>query len=467
VIERGRDIAGWITFDQVLSDKGWLSPGAVEIDQKGIITAVSGEAPRDADVTAIGGAAIPGMANLHSHAFQRAMAGLAEHGRGKADSFWTWRDVMYRFVAAITPDDVAAIAGQLYGELLKAGYTSVGEFHYLHHTPDGTPYDDRAVTSRAIVAAARTTGIGLTHLPVLYAAGGFGGAAPGEGQRRFLNSPDELLAIRAAVAAETSGDDNINVGVALHSLRAVPPDMLADTVEAISANDPEAPIHIHIAEQQREVEDCVAWSGKRPVAWLMDAVDIDPRWCLVHATHLSDQETMRLARSGAVAGLCPTTEANLGDGLFPFRAFLDAGGRYGIGSDSHVSTSPVEELRWLEYGQRLSSRQRNIAGSADLSTGAALYQSAGAGGAQALARKSGAIAPGRRADIVVLDCNAPVLAAAGIEALLDAYIFSGNVTPVRDVIVGGNRVVRDGALSGEDDIADAYRRTVARLSAVL
>lgn len=457
----------WYAFDHVFSETGWLSPGWIQIDASGAIDGVGSSAPTGVEITTVAGAAIPGMANLHSHAFQRAMAGLAEHGRGEKDSFWTWRDVMYRFLAEITPDDLAAIAAQLYVELLKAGYTSVGEFHYLHHRPDGAAYEDLAAMSRAIVSAARTTGIALTHLPVLYAAGGFGGAEANSGQRRFLNTGDDLLTIRTVIAEDTAGDPDITVGLALHSLRAVPPEMLADVVGAITADDPQSPIHIHIAEQLREVDDCVAWCGKRPVEWLMDVADIGPHWCLVHATHMNDDERMRLAKSGAIAGLCPTTEANLGDGLFGLRPYLDAGGQFGIGSDSHISTSPVEELRWLEYGQRLVSHQRNIAGSADISTGTALYNAASRGGAQALGRNAGTIAPGKRADIVVLDCDHPVLANANADALLDAFVFSGNVTPVRDVMVAGAWVVRDGCIGGEQKIADDYRRTAARLRAFL
>jgi formimidoylglutamate deiminase len=400
------------------------------------------------------------MVNLHSHAFQRAMAGLAEHRRAEADSFWTWRETMYCFVAQVTPDDLEVIAAQLYLEMLKAGYTTVAEFHYLHHAPDGAPYGERAVMSKAILAAAQSTGIGLTHLPVLYAAGGFGGAAAGEGQRRFLNDVDGLFEIVRAVATD---DRQFRVGLALHSLRAVPPRMLEGALSALDAFDDTAPIHIHIAEQRREVDECLAWSGKRPVDWLLDAAAVDARWCLVHATHLSDGEVGRLAASGAVAGLCPTTEANLGDGLFPLRAYLDNGGYFGIGSDSHVSTSPVEELRWLEYGQRLVSGERNVAGAPDASTGQLLYEAALSGGAQAAGRPTGAIAAGRRADLVVLDGDHPILAGSGAERALDSYMFSGNATPVRDVMVGGRWVVRGGRHDDEARIENAYRAAVRQL----
>lgn len=455
---------GWSGFDHLLTPDGWLSPGWLAVDDGGAIVDVAAGAPKDAPAETVGGFAIPGMPNLHSHAFQRAMAGLAEHRGTGADSFWTWRETMYAFVAHVTPEDLEAIAAQLYLEMLKSGTTAVAEFHYLHHAPDGTPYDDRAAMSRAVLAAAQTTGIGLTHLPVLYAAGGFGGKAAGEGQRRFINDVDGLFAIIDGVTAD---DPQIRTGLALHSLRAVPPDLIEAALASLAEVDAAAPIHIHIAEQRREVEDCLAWSGKRPVDWLLDAAQVDARWCLVHATHLTDGEVARLAASGAVAGLCPTTEANLGDGLFPLGAYLDHGGRLGIGSDSHVSTSPVEELRWLEYGQRLASGARNVAGAPGASTGRLLYEAALAGGSQACGRAIGSLAPGNRADLVVLDGGHPILAGIGPEHLLDAHIFSGNSSAVRDVMVGGRWVVRGGRHDDEDRIGANYRDVVKRLVAAL
>jgi formimidoylglutamate deiminase len=454
-------MAGWLRFDHLLTPEGWLSPGWIEVDETGAVSEVSADTPKGGEAEAIDGFAVPGMPNLHSHAFQRAMAGLAEHRGTEADSFWTWRETMYRFVALVTPEDIEAIAAQLYVEMLKAGYTAVAEFHYVHHAPDGAPYDDRAAMSKAVFAAASAAGIGLTHLPVLYAAGGFGGKAPGGSQRRFLNDLDGLFAIIDAVAEDAP---QRRTGLALHSLRAVPPDLLN---AALDRADDGAPIHIHIAEQRREVEDCLSWSGKRPVDWLLDNAAVDARWCLVHATHMEEREVARLAESGAVAGLCPTTEANLGDGLFPLRAYLDRGGRLGIGSDSHISVSPVEELRWLEYGQRLVSGERNVAGAPGASTGRALYEAALAGGAQACGRPIGSLAPGKRADLVVLDGAHPILAGVGPEHTLDAAIFSGNANLVRDVMVGGRWVVRGGRHAEEERIGQDYRRVVTRLVAQL
>ena len=451
--------------ERALLPEGWARDVLLTIDAAGSLSAVQvGAAPGAAERAK--GPLLPGMPNLHSHAFQRAMAGLGERAGPSEDSFWTWRQVMYDFVARLTPEQLEAIAAQLYVELLKAGYPAVGEFHYLHHDPDGHPYAERAEMSRRIVAAAQGSGIGLTHLPVLYGYGGFGGATAGPGQRRFLNSPDELLSIVESVAGEHAGDGQVRLGLALHSLRAVTPETLAEGVAGLIAFDSEAPIHIHVAEQTKEVEDCLAWSGRRPVEWLLDTVLLDERWCLVHATHMTEDETLRLARSGAVAGLCPTTEANLGDGLFPAPDYLAAGGAIGIGSDSHISVSPIEELRWLEYGQRLVQRRRNLlAESAERpSVGARLYDLALAGGARAMGRPIGRLAEGYRADIVVLDPEAPTLFGRDGELLVDALVFSGNANPVRDVMVGGRWVVEAGRHVEEAEIFARYRAVVSELT---
>src|SRR5579863_1175643 len=368
------------------------------------------------------GLVVPGMPNLHAHAFQRAMAGLAERAGPAGDNFWRWREVMYRFLAALTPDDVQAIAAQLYVECLLHGYTSVAEFHYLHNAPDGSRYAEPMEMSHRIMAAAHDAGIGLTLLPVLYRHSQFGGAPPTEAQRRFILS----LEVYADMCS------TIGHGVAPHSLRAVTPDELASAVAIAGAR----PIHIHVAEQEKEVADCLACSGARPVVWLLDHAPVDARWCLVHATHIDATERQRLARTNAVVGLCQTTEANLGDGIFPISEYLADGGRFGIGSDSNVSTSPVEELRWLEYIRRLDTRSRNVTN--------VQHHQVVAAGAQALGRNAGTITPGALADLVVLDTEHPALVGRHRDSLLDAWIFSGNITPVRDVMVAGRWVVRDG-----------------------
>ena len=408
----------------------------------------------------IGQWVLPGMPNLHSHAFQRAMAGLAERKGRADDSFWSWRETMYAFASTIGPDQLQAIAAQLYVEMLKAGYTQVCEFHYLHHQPDGTPYDQPAAMSLALIEAAREAGIGLTLLPVLYMSGGFDGRALIARQRRFGHTIEAYLRLLETLRQHES--DSVKIGAALHSLRAVPAEamneVLADRLLA------ECPIHIHIAEQIGEVQDCLATRGARPVEWLFEHAQVDPHWCLIHATHLTEAETLQLARSGAVAGLCPTTEANLGDGLFPLAAYQDAGGTLGIGSDSHISVSPVEELRWLEYGQRLSTRHRNIAARKEGdSVGETLWQAALRGGRQAASLGADAWQTGGRADLIVLDENAPLLAARDVGSVMDTLLFAGNTPLVRDVMVGGEWQVRNFCHRDEERIARRYRETVTSL----
>lgn len=440
------------------------SPGTNRVEERVLIDVrtdgrIASVVPQSGEsAERLSGLVVPGMPNLHSHAFQRAMAGLAERAGPAGDNFWRWREVMYRFLAVLTPEDIEAIAGQLYVECLQHGYTSVAEFHYLHNAPDGSRYADPAELAHRIVAAAHTAGIGLTLLPVLYCHSQFGGAPPSEAQRRFIMAPDAYATLCQSLAGET------RLGVAPHSLRAVTPEELAAAI-AIAGDKP---IHIHIAEQEKEVADCLAWSGARPVAWLLDHAPVDHRWCLVHATHMDDGERSRLASSAAVAGLCQTTEANLGDGSFPLRAFLAEGGRFGIGSDSNVCTSPVEELRWLEYIRRLEARARNVTETRPgASVATSLYTRALAGGAQALGRGASAIAPGGLADLVVLDTGHPALVGRSGDAILDAWLFSGNSTPVRDVMVAGQWLVRDGVHRAQQAVATTFARTMRRLADVL
>ena len=431
----------------------------IEIAADGRIAAVT---PGAAAGERIAGLVVPGIANVHSHAFQRAMAGLAERAGPEGDNFWRWREVMYRFLGTLTPDDVQAIAAQLYVECLQQGYTAVAEFHYLHNAPDGIPYADPAELSWRIAAAAEAAGIGLTLLPVLYRHGGFGAAPPTPGQRRFLLDPDAYARLLQMLSGR------VKLGVAPHSLRAVVPDDLARAISLAGSLGPATPIHIHIAEQTGEVADCIAWSGARPVRWLLDHAPVDARWCMIHATHVDEAERGGIAGSGAVAGLCQTTEANLGDGVFPLRPYLAEGGRFGVGSDSNVGTSPIEELRWLEYVRRLESRARNVSETRPgASVAASLLTRAAAGGAQALGRDAGDIAAGRLADLVVLDSDHPALAGRRGLSLLDAWVFSGNSTPVRDVMVAGRWVVRDGRHPRGAEIASAFGRTMRKLAEAL
>jgi len=448
---------------------GWADGVVLEIDPRGVISAVSSGhrgAPPDAECAA--GPVLPGMPNLHSHAFQRAMAGLAERRSPHGDSFWGWRDTMYRFLAAIGPADVEAIAAQLYVEMLKAGYTAVAEFHYLHHAPGGRRYADAAELSERVIAAAGEVGIALTHLPVLYAYSDFGARPALESQRRFTHTAEDYLALVDDLHGRHADRADLRVGFALHSLRAVGPKMIAAVVDACARRQPSAPLHIHVAEQPREVEACRAWCGRRPVAWLLDEYPLDHHWCLVHATHIDRNETARLAACGAIAGLCPTTEANLGDGIFPASSYLAASGGFGIGSDSHISVSAVEELRLLEYGQRLQQRRRAVlASEAAPSVGRALYEGAQRGGVAALGRTTAGLAPGAHADLLVLDPDSPLLCERHGDALLDAWLFSGNTPAVRDVMVGGRWRIRERRHPRETDIFARFRATLKRLMETL
>ncbi len=444
-----------------LLPEGWRRDVLLEWDAHGDLTRVEAQAAAPLGVPRADHV-LPGMVNLHSHAFQRALGGLTEVAGEGPDSFWTWRDLMYRFAASITPEQIEAIAAQLFAECLRHGYTAVCEFHYLQRTPGGDAYARPAETAERVAAAAHATGMGLTLLPVLYSHAGFGEQPLKPEQRRFRTGVDDILGIVDALSPMRGGQ--LEVGAAPHSLRAA---TIAQIRELSAALPQGRPLHIHIAEQQGEVEQSLAYCGRRPVEYLMDQVAVDERWCLVHATHLNNEEVGAIARSGAVAGLCPTTEANLGDGLFPLRPFIDAGGRFGIGSDSHVSQSPVEELRWLEYGQRLQHQRRNVAfTSQQRDVGRYLWQAALCGGAQAAGRKVGALAVGLRADLLVLDDSHPNLDGVRDEEVLGRFLFCGNDNLVRDVLCGGRWVVQGGRHVAQDAIARRYRDAVNELREV-
>ena len=453
-------------FDRALLAEGWRSDVAVTIDGRAI-SAIAPDSPPAPDAERIGGIAIPGLPNVHSHAFQRALAGLAERqaAGGDApddDSFWTWREVMYRFLARMAPDHIEAVAALAYVEMLEAGFTGVGEFHYLHNAPDGSRYADPAETAGRIVAAARTAGIGLTLLPCFYARGGCGGQPATPGQVRFLSDLGAFQRLMQASRAHVATLDGARLGIAPHSLRAVDGAELKAVCEAF----PAGPVHIHAAEQEREVAECLAWSGARPVQWLLDNMGVDARWCLIHATHMTGDETLGLARSGAVAGLCPITEANLGDGIFPGAAFVQAGGRYAVGSDSNVRIAANEELRTLEHSQRLRDRRRNSQGRPGASTGRALYEAARSGGAQALGleteARAGGLAAGQTADIVVLDATDPALIGRCDDTALDAWVFAAGRV-VRHVFAAGRHVVIDGRHIDADRVRSRYAETARRL----
>ena len=442
-------------FDAALLPHGWARRVRIGIEGAAIAAIETDADPQPLDTRH--GAALPGLCNVHSHGFQRGMAGLSERRGRPDDDFWSWREVMYRFLDRLTPDDIAAITAQAYVEMLESGFTRVGEFHYLHHDVDGRRYADPAETAGAIVAAAEATGIGLTLLPVFYAHGDFGGAPAAPGQRRFLSDVDGFAALVEASRAKLPADAVL--GIAPHSLRAVTPDELRAILPLAAGG----PLHIHAAEQMREVEACLAWGGARPVEWLLDHAAVDERWCLIHATHLTDDEADRLAASGAVAGLCPVTEANLGDGVFPAVRYLAAGGRCGVGTDSNILIDAASELRAIEYSQRLTHRRRALlADDAMPSVGQTLFAATLAGGAQARGAPTG-LSVGAPAHIVSLDLGHAALAGATTDTLLDHWIFAARHGAVDAVWRGGRQRVERGRHVAAEPVAARYRRTMAGL----
>ena len=446
----------FIHAETALLPTGWANNVRIEIADGKILSVTQGvEAVAGDERHAV---LVPAMPNLHSHAFQRAMAGMVERRGATEYSFWSWRTLMYRFALSMTPEQVEAVAAQLYMEMLEAGFGRVGEFHYLHHDQNGAHYANIAELAERIAAAASQTGISLTLLPVLYAHSGFGGQSPVEGQRRFINSTDSFARLLEGCRQAVSALPESVVGVAPHSLRAVTPEELSFAAQLA----PDAPLHIHISEQVKEVEDCVAWSARRPVEWLLENAEVTDRWCLIHATHMTEAETRGVAERGAVAGLCPITEANLGDGTFAAVEFFKHDGAFGIGSDSNVLIGVGEELRQLEYSQRLAHRARNVVAPANGSTGRTLFDGALTGGGKALGVKSG-IAVGNAADFSSLNVDAaPYLQG---DDILDGWIF-GNLVKPRAVWIGGKPVVRDGAHIRRNEIAGRFQHTMRQLLSV-
>lgn len=444
----------WI--EHALLPSGWAQGVRLCIADGRIASVHVGVAPTTDDERL--GLAVPGLGNLHSHAFQRGMAGLTEQGGGRSDSFWSWRELMYRFLKRLDPDSFQAIVEQAYMEMLETGFTRVGEFHYLHHGPDGRPYDERAEMCLRVAAAAQATGIGLTLLPVFYAHANFGGAPPNPAQARLIHDLDGFAALlEDAIAAIAPLGDAV-LGVAPHSLRATTPEELRALLPLNRG-----PVHIHIAEQMKEVDACLAWSGRRPVQWLLENLDVNARWCLVHATHVLNDEVAAITASGAVVGLCPITEANLGDGLFPMREFVRNGGRFGIGSDSNVLIDAAGELRLLEYGQRLHSCGRNVlVPDGGVSSGRFLFAQAGAGAAQALGVAQG-LQAGASADLVELEAGHPALHARSGDAWLDSWLFAARDGAIASVWRKGVRVVEHGRHLGHDEIARRYGAALGRV----
>jgi formimidoylglutamate deiminase len=407
---------------RALLPDGWARDVTIDIDRTRTIAGV--RANSDArDATRAPGTLVPAMANVHSHAFQFAMAGHAERATPNGDDFWTWRHAMYELAGRLDPDTLYDVARAAYAEMARGGYTSVAEFHYLHRDPHGAWYAQRSIMAETLVRAARDAGLAICLLPALYSQAAPDGTPLAREQRRFATGVDDILEIARDVRVAFAGDPDVCVGVCAHSLRAVRPDELRALVEA---SPPDVPVHLHIAEQEREVVEIERVLGARPIAWLVDHFDVDARWCLVHATRATPAELVAIARSGAVVGLCPTTEANLGDGTFGYETFVAAGGAYGIGSDSNVTCDAAAELRLLEYGQRLMHRRRVIAGSPGGSCGEALYTRAAAGGGGVSGFAIGEIAIGRRARFVAIaDADERNEAAT-----LDRHIFATHAPPV-------------------------------------
>ena len=448
--------------EQALAAEGWRRDVSVAIGEDGRIVSMQPDsAPRGRHV----GVLLPAPVNLHSHAFQRALAGLTERrGPDLRDSFWTWRKLMYRFLDQLGPEEIESIAAFAQMQMLEAGFAAVAEFHYVHHQPTGEPYDDVAELGRRIVSAASETGIGLTLLPVLYQHGGCGGRALHPGQLRFGNDPDRFARLYedTGISVRALAVD-ARLGVGAHSLRAVDPEGLAFA----AALAPRLPLHVHAAEQTAEVEEVEACLGARPVEWLLANAEVGERWCLIHATHMKPHETAGLARSGAAAGLCPITEASLGDGIFDGASYQTQGGRFGIGTDSNIRISLVEELRMLEYSQRLRDRSRVVLAQPRTSTGRALFEAAARGGAQAAMRESGVMSPGRLADLVALDSQATDLAGRTGDTLLDSFVFSGDHRMITDLWSAGRHVVRDGRHPRHDEIRRRYLATTTMLQEAL
>jgi len=445
---------------QALTADGWSENVRIAIKNGRIDTLTANSHPEDDDFVA--GILIPGLVNVHSHAFQRVLAGHTEQrGPADKDNFWTWRSRMYALAGQIDASALKAIARQAYGEMLATGYTSVAEFHYLHNEPGESATSEAMF--EAIVEAASESGIRLTYVPVLYERAGFTDQEPTEDQRRFALTVDQLIAHyeRASSIADSMADGKFQTGIGAHSLRAVSADSLRQ-ISAVAQRDG-VPMHIHIAEQQREVDQCFNEFDARPVEWLFDNYDVTENWCLVHATHIDEQEIASIARSGAVVGLCPSTEANLGDGLFPLQPYLEHGGNIAIGSDSHVSINPFEELRWLEYGQRLTSQSRNVAAVARPQTGRSLFEMAAHGGARACGQGSGQLGVGANADLIALDDDSPMLVGHTTRSFLDALVFSGFTLPIDRVMVNGRWRVIDGKHAGEEEARSAYADVAGKL----
>jgi formimidoylglutamate deiminase len=435
--------------------EGWAENVRLEVDANGIITSLTANGDASG-AERLRGPVVPGIPNLHSHAFQRALAGLGERRGRDGDDFWSWREVMYRFLDRLTPQQVQVIATHLYVEMVEAGYSRVCEFHYLHRTPDGEFYADALEMAWAHAEAACDSGIALTLAPCLYSHSNFGGLLHSRGQRRFILSTDAYLSAFSRLTSISPPQRDFDIAICFHSLRAVTPEQIHTVLTALPRN---LPVHIHVAEQTQEVDACLAWSGERPVEYLLNHVGLDERWRLVHATHMTPAEAERAARSGAVAVLCPTTEGNLGDGFFPADDWFRAEGAVGIGTDSQITVDPREELRLFEYTRRLQKRARSLSVTAEQThPGAHLWLSAARADARGGGAKTGALEVGLRADFLVLDADHANLAGCTGDAIFDALVFVSNPgpSPIRQNWIGGRCITQNGRHPKAEQTRSAY-----------
>lgn len=446
----------------LLTDKGWCSEHVISVDADGMITNIAKGGSDDCDIN-LKGSVIPGMINLHSHAFQRSLVGKTGLRGDNDDSFWSWRTAMYQQVSQLSPEAIEAVSSYCYMELLKGGYTTVAEFHYLHHQQGGVHYANPAETSLRILAAADTAGIGLTLLPVLYSWSGFGQQALTKRQQAFRHDVSSYMQLLSQLDQYCVDSVLCDWGVAPHSLRAVSEPQLLELTETLRQQNFEGPLHIHIAEQQQEVKDCMDYYGTSPVRWLLDNLPVNDRWCLIHATHVDAAELKMMRAASVVAGLCPTTEADLGDGVFPARDWQELGGAWGIGSDSNICVSVTEELRWLEYGQRLRDQQRNLLAAPGQVVGAELYKNALSGGLQALAKSPArGFAVGQRADMLILNHEHTLLMDKRNDQILDAWVFAGVQEMLSQVWVGGRCVVEGGEHINNTQIEKNWRQVLKK-----
>lgn len=427
-------------FDQAWIGNQWAPNVRVEVDS-GIIKSVSRDIEPDSAEERVGGIVLPGMVNVHSHAFQWEFAGKSEFRTQEHDSFWSWRKQMYQSVLTLGPDEYRASAEQLFRLMIGRGYTSIGEFHYVHRAPDNDPYPETGLLSRMMVQAALSAGMRICIIPVLYQRGGFENQPLTSAQQRFELTDQQLEEVLHALVEQYVSNELVTIGMAFHSLRAVDPAKFGRIVEKFESITGGGPIHIHVAEQEKEVQDSIAATGLRPVELLFESANVDHRWCLIHATHMTDDESDRVAASNAVVGLCPTTEANLGDGFFPAERYLDAGGRMAIGSDSHVCIDPFSELRMLESGRRLLDQRRAVLCTETQSCGELLYRSASQGGAQALGINAGVLQAGALADMIVLDESHPIIKNVEGSQTVDRAVFCQYGNPVKRTMIGGKWIV--------------------------